>query len=90
MLTAKAIENAAPNHKVYRLFEAHSLYLEVTPNGGKYWRLKYHIMGKEKRISIGIYPAVSLLEARHKREQLRLMIQDNIDPAAVKKRDEKD
>jgi len=55
MLTTKQIEHAKPKEKLYRLFDSHGLYLEVHPHGGKYWRLKYYYLGKEKRLAIGTY-----------------------------------
>ena len=62
------IRNAKPNEagKKAKLFDGGGLYLEVTPAGGKIFRLKYRIDGKEKTLTIGKYPAVSLSEARHK------------------------
>lgn len=58
-------------NKSYRMFDGGGLYLEVDPNGGKWWRLKYRFDGKEKRISLGVYPAVSLKVARDKRTTFR-------------------
>ena len=55
-LTDAAIRNAKPQDKPIRLYDGGGLYLEIAPNGGKYWRLKYRYHGKEKRLSLGIYP----------------------------------
>jgi len=85
MLTTKQIEHAKPSPKAYRLFDSLGLYIEVAPNGSKLWRLKYQFFGKEKRLAIGKYPEISLLEAREKRDQARKLLADSIDPAAEKK-----
>jgi integrase len=61
------------------------MYLEITPNGGKWWRFKYRIDGKEKRISLGVYPDVGLAEARDKREQARKLLAAGVDPAEQRK-----
>ena len=67
-LNDRQIRNAKPNEagKKAKLFDGGGLYLEVTPAGGKIFRLKYRINGKEKTLTIGKYPSVSLSEARHK------------------------
>lgn len=56
------------------------LYLLVKPNGAKYWRLKYRFLGKEKKLSIGVYPDISLADARLKREEARKIIALGGDP----------
>jgi integrase len=84
-LTNTAIRNAKPRSKRYRLFDSQGLYVEVAPNGGKWWRLKYRIQKKEKRLSLGVYPEVSLKEARVKRDQARLLISTGTDPIEVRK-----
>lgn len=66
-------------------FDGGGLYLELTATGGRYWRLKYRHGGKEKRLAFGVYPAVSLKEARERREQARKLIERGEDPGAVKK-----
>lgn len=55
MLTIMAVRNAKPKDKLYRLYDERGLYLEVMPNGSKYWRLKYRFNGKEKRLALGVY-----------------------------------
>jgi hypothetical protein len=65
MLTHIAIRNAKPSDKRYKLFDGGGLYLEVYPAGGRYWRLKYTYGGKDKRLSLGVYPEVSLAEYRN-------------------------
>lgn len=64
-LTDTAIRTAKPKERPYKLADAGGLYLEVAPSGGKWWRLKFRHGGKEKRLSLGVYPAVGLKEARH-------------------------
>ena len=69
-LTDTAIRNAKPGNKPAKLSDGGGLYLEVAPTtGGKWWRLKYRIDGREKRISLGTYPTVSLKEARRRRDE---------------------
>ncbi len=79
------IRNAKPAEKPVRLFDGGGMYLEVSPAGGKLWRLKYRMDGKEKRLSFGAYPVISLRDAREKREEARKLIAEGIDPAAKKK-----
>jgi len=71
--------------KRYKMGDSRGLYLEVAPNGGKWWRLKYRFDGKEKRLSLGVYPDVSLKEARNRRETLRRQVAEGIDPAEIRK-----
>jgi integrase len=71
--------------KRYKMGDSRGLYLEVAPNGGKWWRLKYRFDGKEKRLSLGVYPDVSLKVARDRREGLRKKIADGVDPAVIRK-----
>lgn len=91
-LTDTAIRNAKPGPKPYRMFDGGGLYLEVTPAGGKLWRLKYRFGGKEKRLSLGAYPEVPLSQtkkdapkgARQKAFEARALLAEGIDPGAVK------
>lgn len=73
--------NAKPQDKPYRLYDEQGLYLEVQPNGGRYWRLKYRFLGKEKRLALGVYPAVGLQEARRKRDDARAQLAGGHDPS---------
>jgi len=84
-LTDTAVKNAKPRPRVYKLSDGGGLYLEVTPTGGKLWRLKYRIQGKEKRLAVGIYPAVGLKEARVRRDEAKEQLAGGIDPSAAKK-----
>ena len=85
-LNDRQIKNAKPTDtgKKAKLFDGGGLYLEVTPAGGKIFRLKYRIDGKEKTLTIGKYPAVSLSEARQAAENARRLLSDGQDPAAAK------
>src|SRR5690349_4544091 len=84
-LTDTAIRNAKPADKPRRLFDGGGLYLEVAPSGGKWWRLKYRFTGKEKRISLGVYPDVSLKKARERRDEARTLLADDVDPGEHRK-----
>jgi integrase len=65
-------------------FDGGGLYLEVTPAGGRYWRLKYRFAGKEKRLAFGVYPAVTLKDARNRRDEARKILDSGNDPGAMK------
>src|SRR5688500_13277631 len=80
-LTEIAVRKAKPGAKTTRLFDGGGLYLEVAPSGGKWWRLKYRFAEKEKRLSLGVYPEVSLKEARLKRDGARRLLASGIDPS---------
>ncbi len=88
-LTDTAIKNAKPAAKPTRLFDGGGLYLEISPAGGKWWRLKYRFGGKEKRISLGVYPDVSLQTARKRRAEARERLAAGTDPGEVKKADKR-
>lgn len=61
------------------------MYLEISPAGGKWWRLKYRYDGKEKRLSLGVYPDVSLKDARQRRDDARKLLADGVDPGENRK-----
>ncbi len=84
-LSDKEIKATKPKEKTYRLCDGGGLHLEVSPKGQKWWRLKYRFNGKEKRISLGVYPSISLQEARKQRELLKEQIAHGIDPAQERK-----
>lgn len=84
-LTDAAIRTAKPQDKPYKLADGEGMYLEVAPAGGKWWRLKYRIDGKEKRLSLGTYPDTGLKEAREKRADARKLLAAGIDPGAHRK-----
>ena len=84
-LTGTTIRHAKPSNKARKMFDGGGLYLEVSPNGGRWWRLKYRFTGKEKRLSLGVYPDVSLKEARRRRDEARQLLARDIDPSAYRK-----
>jgi len=85
MLSDTAIRQAKPGTKARKLFDGSGLYLLITPEGGKWWRLKYHFGGKEKLLALGTYPDTGLKQARAKRDAARKLIADGIDPGAERK-----
>lgn len=87
MLNDTKVRKAAPGEKDYKLGDALGLFLLVRPSGSKLWRMKYRVHGKEKKLSFGPYPEVTLAEAREKRDAARKLIRDGLDPALEKKRD---
>src|SRR5450759_1698448 len=84
-LTEMAIKKAKPEAKAYKMSDGGGMFLLVQPTGSKWWRLKYRISGKEKMLSIGVYPDVTLSEARDRREQARKLLANGGDPSAIKK-----
>lgn len=86
-LTAAAIRNAKPSDRAQRLFDGRGLYLEITPAGGRYWRMKYRHAGKEKRLALGVYPEVTLAAARALRDEARAKLRDGRDPSAERRSD---
>ena len=82
-LTAITVKNAAPAEKTKRLFDERGLYLEISPKGGKWWRFKYRFEGKEKRLSLGVYPDISLKDARKSRDNARTLVAKGIDPCLL-------
>ncbi len=79
------IKNAKPKEKQYKIADGEGMYLLVNKSGGKYWRLKYRINGKEKVLALGTYPVTSLLEAREKRLEAKKQLTNGIDPSQEKK-----
>ncbi|CFQ35568.1 tyrosine-type recombinase/integrase [Yersinia bercovieri] len=84
-LNARQVETAKPKEKSYKLTDGGGLYLEVSASGAKYWRMKYRYGGKEKRIAFGVYPHVSLADARQKRETAKKLLASGTDPGETKK-----
>ncbi|WP_368890176.1 tyrosine-type recombinase/integrase [Morganella morganii] len=84
-LTARQVETAKPKEKSYKLFDGGGLYLEVTAKGSRYWRMKYRFGGKEKRLAFGVFPTVTLAEAREMRNQAKKVLAAGGDPGEVKK-----
>ena len=85
-LTDIEIKNAKPRDKLYKLTDGQGMFAVVMPNGGKYWRYKYRYGSKEKLLSLGTYPEVSLKEARDKRGEAKKLLEKNIDPALDRKK----
>ncbi len=84
-ITDTLIRNSKPKDKQYKLSDSGGLYLLIKPSGGKYWRFKYRIFGKEKLLSIGAYPIITLAEARERSLQAKKLLIDNIDPSQAKR-----
>lgn len=84
-LSDTALRNAKPTDKPYKLYDERGLYLIVNPSGGKWWRLKYRLDGKEKTISLGTYPEVTLSQARGKRDDARALVAAKTDPSHHRK-----
>lgn len=84
-LTDTAIRNAKPGTKPVKLFDERGLFLLVSPSGGKWWRFKYRFNGKEKQLSLGVYPDVSLKDARDRRDNARKLIASGTDPSENRK-----
>lgn len=84
-LSEFTIRNAKARDTTYILVDGEGMYLEVTPKGGKWWRLHYRFAGKQKRLSLGTYPGTSLKKAREKRHQARELLAAGVDPAEHRK-----
>lgn len=83
-LTARQVSTAKPQDKPYKLSDGGGMYLLVNPNGSRYWRLKYRYAGKEKLLALGVYPDVTLADARDKRNEAKRVIAAGSDPSDVK------
>ena len=81
VLTDERVLGAQPGLKPIKLFDGRGMFLIVMPRGGKWWRLKYRINGKENQVSLGVFPEVSLAEARIKRDELRRLLSAGVDPS---------
>ena len=86
-LTDIAIRNAKARPKPYKLADALGLFVLVQPSGGKLWRLKYRVDGREKKLGFGTYPEVSLSDARKRRDEARELVAAGKDPSREKQRD---
>ena len=84
-LAATAVKNAKPKEKPYKMADGGGLYLLVNPNGKKYWRFKYRIGTKEKLLALGVYPEVTLSEARENTLGARALLRKGIDPNEQRK-----
>jgi len=81
------VRTAKPEAKAYKLTDGDGMVLLVHPNGSKYWRLRYRFDGKEKMLALGIYPEVTLADARARRDEARKQLANGIDPSDKKKTD---
>jgi integrase len=86
-LNALAIRNAAPGMRPYKLSDGQGLHLLVNPNGSRLWRFRYQFGGKEKMLSLGSFPEVSLASARNKRREARELVAEGQDPSQKKRED---
>jgi len=84
-LTDRAIKNAKPTDSIRKLSDGSGLTLVLYPNGSKYWVYRYRFLGKEKTLSLGIYPEVGLKEARSKLSEVRKRVSNGEDPSEVRK-----
>jgi uncharacterized membrane protein YvlD (DUF360 family) len=84
-LTATAVKHAKPRNKPYKIFDEKGMFLLVSPSGSRCWRQKYRYAGKEKTLALGVYPDISLADARDKRDEARKALANDIDPGEVKK-----
>ena len=84
-LTDLAIKKLAPKEKPFRVSDEKGLVLQVQPNGSKYWQFRYRFREKEKLLSLGVYPELTLARARVKRDDARKLLADGVDPSAAKK-----
>ena len=78
-LTDVIVRNAKSTGKTCKLSDERGLYLEVSPTGSKWWRLKYRFDGKEKRLALGVYPDVGLKDARERREAARKLLANDVE-----------
>ena len=84
-LTATQVKQAKPGEKVYKLADGGGMYLQIHPNGARYWRHDYRYAGKRKTLALGVYPEVSLKEAREKHQEARSKLSQGIDPGEIRK-----
>ncbi|EIK1127835.1 tyrosine-type recombinase/integrase, partial [Salmonella enterica] len=86
-LTDIKVRTTKPSDKPFKLTDGQGMHLLINPNGSKYWRLQYRFGGKQKVLALGVYPMVSLGEARRKRDEAKKLVSDGIDPSEKKKAD---
>ena len=87
-LTDTAVRQAKPRAKPYKLADGGGLFLLVAPSGGKHWRVKYRVDGKEKVLSLGSYPELTLAEARDRRSETRKQLDRGDDPAVERRQEQ--
>lgn len=86
-LTDIKVRTVKPLDKPFKLTDGEGMHLLINPNGSKYWRLQYRFGGKQKMLALGVYPTVTLADARKRREIAKKLLSDGIDPAEKKKED---
>ncbi len=86
-LTDLQIKRFSPGEKPYKRSDGGGLFIQVTPSGSKLWRMSYRFDGKQKLLSFGAYPYVTLASARKRRDNAKTLLAEGIDPMAVKKAD---
>lgn len=79
------IDDAAPREKAYKLGSENGLYLLINPSGSRWWRFDYRFEGKRQTLSMGVYPEISLAEARSRRDEARALLREHINPSKVRK-----
>ncbi len=84
-LTDAKLRAAKPSNKPYKLYDMNGLFIFISPNGSKLWRLKYQFRGKEKLCSLGAYPDIGLKEAREERDKLKKLLSQGTDPSHHKR-----
>jgi len=84
-LSEVKVRTIKPKEKDFKLFDGGGLFLLITQSGGKLWHFKYRFDNKEKKLTLGVYPEVSLLDARRRRDDARRLLANNVDPGAVRK-----
>jgi integrase len=84
-LTDKVLRSAKAKDRTYKLADGDGLSLEVWPNGGRYWRFRYRFGGKENKLGLGVYPEVTLKEARDRLTEARALLRDGVDPSRHRK-----
>jgi hypothetical protein len=87
MLTDTRVRNAKPAHQPTKLSDAGGLHLLIQPHGSKLWRLAYRFAGKQKTLAFGVYPTVSLQEARERRDAAKRVLARGIDPSTQRRRE---
>lgn len=86
-LTDIKVRTAKPTDKQYKLTDGSGMHLLVHPNGSKYWRLQYRFDGKQKMLVLGVYPEITLADARARRDEPRKLLANGVDPGGKKKND---
>lgn len=84
-LTEREVRSATPRAKAYKLADGGGMYLLCAPTGARYWRLKYRFAGKEKLLALGVFPDVTLAEARQRRAEAKSALYKGIDPGVERK-----